>query len=220
MAWPLTWVVIAGTFPGAFIVYYLRVLYLPDPGSFKLFVGLVLFLIGGWLIRESCGWAQTDKQRLSELDKKFEDRARRMKEEQRSRAPAGLPPDAVAKTITFTMKTIGYEFWGERFRFGVPAMFLLSFIVGSIGGTYGIGGGAIIAPFCVAVFHLPVSTVADAALFGTFLRRHRCDLLQHPVGRRRDIHITRPGPGSCSGSADSEACMSGHVSKNMSPKNT
>jgi hypothetical protein len=38
-----------------------------------------------------------------------------------------------------------------------------------IGGTYGIGGGAIIAPFCVAVFHLPVYTVAGAALLGTFL---------------------------------------------------
>jgi len=48
-------------------------------------------------------------------------------------------------------------------------MFLLAFAVGIIGGTYGIGGGAIIAPFCVAVFHLPVYTVAGAALMGTFL---------------------------------------------------
>jgi uncharacterized membrane protein YfcA len=48
-------------------------------------------------------------------------------------------------------------------------MFLLAFVVGVIGGTYGIGGGAIIAPFCVAVFHLPVYTVAGAALLGTFL---------------------------------------------------
>ena len=48
-------------------------------------------------------------------------------------------------------------------------MFLLACVVGVIGGTYGIGGGAIIAPFCVAVFHLPVYTVAGAALLGTFL---------------------------------------------------
>lgn len=47
-------------------------------------------------------------------------------------------------------------------------MFLLAFVVGIIGGTYGIDGGAIIAPFCVAVFHLPVYTVAGAALLGTF----------------------------------------------------
>jgi hypothetical protein len=48
-------------------------------------------------------------------------------------------------------------------------MFVLALVVGVIGGTYGIGGGAIIAPFCVAVFHLPVYTVAGAALLGTFL---------------------------------------------------
>jgi uncharacterized protein len=42
MAWPLTWVVIIGTLPGVFIGYYLRVLYLPDPKAFKLFVGCVL----------------------------------------------------------------------------------------------------------------------------------------------------------------------------------
>jgi uncharacterized membrane protein YfcA len=41
--------------------------------------------------------------------------------------------------------------------------------VGIVGGIYGIGGGAIIAPFCVAVFHLPVYTIAGAALMGTFI---------------------------------------------------
>ena len=46
---------------------------------------------------------------------------------------------------------------------------LLSFIVGIIGGVYGIGGGAIIAPFFVSFFGLPVYTVAGAALMGTFV---------------------------------------------------
>ena len=41
--------------------------------------------------------------------------------------------------------------------------------MGIVGGTYGIGGGAIIAPFFVAVFGLPVYTVAGAALMGTFI---------------------------------------------------
>jgi hypothetical protein len=42
-------------------------------------------------------------------------------------------------------------------------------IVGIIGGVYGIGGGAIIAPFFVTFFGLPVYTVAGAALMGTFV---------------------------------------------------
>ncbi len=48
-------------------------------------------------------------------------------------------------------------------------MFMLAFGVGIVGGTYGIGGGAIIAPFCVTVFHLPIYTVAGAALMGSFV---------------------------------------------------
>jgi uncharacterized membrane protein YfcA len=48
-------------------------------------------------------------------------------------------------------------------------MLILAFIVGIVGGAYGIGGGSIIAPFCVAFFELPVYTVAGAALMGTFL---------------------------------------------------
>lgn len=169
MAWPLTWVVIVGTLPGVFIGYYLRTLYLPDPRAFKLFAGLVLLYIGVRLLYETTGKAQLSKAKLNELDKKFAERVKLIKQQGKSRAAAGLPPEAVVKTITFNLKTIEYEFWGERFRFSVPAMFLLAFIVGIIGGTYGIGGGAIIAPFCVAVFHLPVYTVAGAALLGTFL---------------------------------------------------
>jgi hypothetical protein len=68
-----------------------------------------------------------------------------------------------------SFKRIEYEFWGERFSYSTIAMFLLAFVVGIIGGTYGIGGGAIIAPFCVAVFHLPVYTIAGAALMGTLI---------------------------------------------------
>jgi len=169
MAWPLTWVIVVGTLPGVFIGYYLRTLCLPDPRAFKLFVGLVLLSVGTRLLYELTGTARANKAKLGELDKKFAERARIIKEKLSSRAAAGLPPDAVVKTITFNLKVIEYEFWGERFRFGVPAMFLLAFVVGIIGGTYGIGGGAIIAPFCVAVFHLPIHTVAGATLLGTFL---------------------------------------------------
>ncbi|MEW6002287.1 MAG: sulfite exporter TauE/SafE family protein, partial [Nitrospirota bacterium] len=94
---------------------------------------------------------------------------KQIKSQQSTRIASGLPPEAVVKTVSVSLKRVEYEFWGERFSFSTLGMFLLAFIVGIIGGTYGIGGGAIIAPFCVAVFHLPVYTVAGAALMGTFL---------------------------------------------------
>jgi len=103
------------------------------------------------------------------LDEKFRQRTAELKKQQNTRLASGLPKEAVIKTISFTLSKVEYEFWEEKFSFSTIGMFMLAFIVGVIGGTYGIGGGAIIAPFCIAVFHLPVYTVAGAALMGTFL---------------------------------------------------
>src|SRR3990170_6166713 len=61
MAWPLTWVVIAGTLPGVFLGYYVRVFYLPNPKSFKFFVGCVLLYIGLRLLYELSGIGKTKK---------------------------------------------------------------------------------------------------------------------------------------------------------------
>lgn len=169
MAWPLTWVVIAGTLPGVFIGYYIRVSYLPDPVAFKFFVGCVLLYIGVRLLYEFTGKAREKSAANKALEKKFKERAEEIKKQQKSKVASGLPADALVKTISVSVKRIEYEFWGERFSYSTIGMFILAFIVGIIGGTYGIGGGAIIAPFCVAVFHLPVYTIAGAALMGTFI---------------------------------------------------
>ncbi len=169
MTWPLTWVVIVGTLPGVFIGYYLRVLYLPDPRTFKVFVGCVLLYIGGRLLFETTPRSRRGKQEMKNLDRKFEEHTRRMKEERRARMASGLPAEAVIRTVSFSLARVEFDFWGERFSFSTPGMFSLAFLVGIVGGVYGIGGGAIIAPFCVAVFRLPVYTVAGAALMGTFL---------------------------------------------------
>jgi uncharacterized membrane protein YfcA len=169
MAWPLTWVVIAGTLPGVFIGYYLRVLLLPDPRTFKLFVGCVLLYIGIRIFKELVGGNTSPTTGAKALEEKFKARAAEIKKEQHSKVAAGIPADAVVKTISVSLNKVEYEFWGERFSFNTMGMFFLAFIVGIIGGAYGIGGGAIIAPFCVAFFHLPVYTIAGATLMGTFI---------------------------------------------------
>jgi len=68
-----------------------------------------------------------------------------------------------------SLRTVEFEYDGERFRFAPSLVYLICFLVGIAGGIYGIGGGSIVAPFFVAVIGLPVYTVAGAALMGTFI---------------------------------------------------
>ncbi|TAN44231.1 MAG: sulfite exporter TauE/SafE family protein [Nitrospirae bacterium] len=166
MAWPMTWVVIAGTLPGVFLGYYIRVLYLPDPRAFKFFVGCVLLYIGIRLVKDL---TVKSKDAVNSLEEKFITQTEKTRTGQNTTLVSGIPADAVVRTISVSLKKVEYEFWGERFSFSTIGMFSLAAVVGIIGGVYGIGGGAIIAPFCVAVFRLPVYTIAGAALMGTFI---------------------------------------------------
>ena len=143
MFWPLTWVFIAGTLPGVFIGYYFRVRYFPDASTFQLFVGIVLLYIAYRLVQGA-------------LQK-----------------PGAIKPAKIGNfkltNVIFKGLYVSYSFLEKHYSFHVVPMFFLSFVVGIIGGIYGIGGGAIIAPVCVTFFKLPVYTVAGAALMGTFL---------------------------------------------------
>jgi uncharacterized membrane protein YfcA len=143
MVWPLTIAVAVGTLPGVLIGAYARVVWLPDPRHFKLFAAAVLMYIGVRLIRD--------------LLKKT------------AAKPAAAAGAFEVNVLEFSTQRISYTFQGETHTCPTKGIFLLSFIVGIIGGTYGIGGGAIIAPFFVAWFRLPVHTIAGAALMGTFL---------------------------------------------------
>ena len=78
-------------------------------------------------------------------------------------------PAATVNITHSNLRRFGYTFQGESYDVSVAGIFILCFIVGIVGGIYGIGGGAIIAPFLVTFFGLPVYTVAGAALMGTFV---------------------------------------------------
>ncbi len=142
MVWPLALAITIGTLPGVLVGYYIRVRFLPDPKAFKLFVGLILLYIGLRVIKKI-------------LQKVKSERA-----EQNA--------DFAVSNVTYSMTRMGFDFQARRVEFSLAAIIILALVVGVIGGIYGIGGGAIIAPFCVAFLNIPVHTVAGAAMFGTF----------------------------------------------------
>ena len=165
MAWPLAWVIIVGTLPGIFIGAVIRILYLPDPKNFKFFAGCVLLYIGLRLIQ-----SMVKKNDIAiEKAKAVEERFYAQKNSRKIASEDGANPMPAVRTVKFSFKQYSYSFYGETFEFNTIGLLLLSFAVGIIGGTYGIGGGAIIAPFLVAFFGLPVYTIAGATLMSTFV---------------------------------------------------
>jgi uncharacterized membrane protein YfcA len=143
VVWPLAWVVILGTLPGAFMGALLRVTVLADPRTFEVFVGLVLLYFGVRLL-----YGVAAHRRFGE---------------------GSVPGGSSVRIVAASPFRVEYEYGGKTYAFGTPAIFALSLGVGVIGGIYSIGGGSIIAPFLVTVFGLPVYTVAGATLIGTFV---------------------------------------------------
>jgi uncharacterized membrane protein YfcA len=162
MVWPLTWVVIIGTLPGVLLGAVVRVRYLPDPRNFKMFVGLVLLYIGSRLLKDIL-----KKKRIQNGKLSAEEEFRQLTREFNLKHRKNHLPRVIVKK--FTLTRISYDFYDRNFNINAVGIMSLSFIVGIIGGVYGIGGGAIIAPFFISFFGLPVYTIAGAALMGTFV---------------------------------------------------
>ncbi|MCL0107512.1 sulfite exporter TauE/SafE family protein [Peptococcaceae bacterium] len=160
MLWPLFIIITAGTLPGVFIGAWIRIKYLPDPALFKIFVGLVLLYLGFRILHQVIFNKKKSTHKTtthSSNQNKIEDKAH-------------LPKTITAVQVKkFSIDKIEYTFQDKTFNVSTRAVFILSFIIGIVGSIYGIGGGAIIAPFLVSVFNLPVYTIAGAALAGTFI---------------------------------------------------
>jgi hypothetical protein len=162
MVWPLTWVITLGTLPGVFLGAITRVKFLSDPEDFKVFVGLVLLYLGGRLVWDLLRPARAGSAAAA-AEKSFE-------KPSVNAGPSAVPEQPSRVTVTeFNAARLAYEFCGQRFVVSTPRLALLSLIVGMIGGVYGIGGGAIMAPFLISFFRLPVYTAAGASLMATFV---------------------------------------------------
>ncbi|MDJ0819502.1 MAG: sulfite exporter TauE/SafE family protein [Desulfobacterales bacterium] len=141
--WPVAMIIVVGIVPGVLIGYYIRISFLPDPKSFKLFVGIVLFLVAMKLFKDSLTRRSNGQIESCNLD------------------------DRVDRVLLSIRKTI-FNFRNETHSFATVGLLSLAFFVGMIGGVYGIGGGSIIAPFLITLFKLPVYAIAGAVLLGTF----------------------------------------------------
>ncbi len=134
---PLTLLMIAGTVPGMFWGYLGRLTFFRHPERFRLLIAGVLFYLALRLLKDL----------LSE------------------KKPS--PRSGEIEMVSLDWRRLVFRFGGEVFE--VPVLFTwgISFLVGVVGGAYGIGGGAVLAPFLVSILKLPVHAVAAATLATT-----------------------------------------------------
>lgn len=152
LVWPLTLIVVAGTLPGVMIGIYLRLTILSDPAPFKMFAGCVLLYIGVRLLGDAI-------RTLRNLNKERGDPSTPAEEGGKEWS---------AKIVSFNMRELLFRFQEETYRCATQGILLFSLLVGVVGGAYGIGGGALVAPVLVVLYRLPVHAVAGATLMGTF----------------------------------------------------
>lgn len=143
LAWPVASIIVGGILPGVLIGYYIRIQFLPDPKSFKLFVGIVLLFVAVKLFKDV--WTKSTGGQATSCSLK--DRMR---------------------NISLTLKETRFDFRNTTHSFATGGLLVLAFAVGIVGGVYGIGGGSIIAPLLITIFKLPVYTIAGAVLLSTF----------------------------------------------------
>jgi uncharacterized membrane protein YfcA len=168
MVWPLAWIVVAGTLPGVLVGAIVRVKYLPDPKQFKIFAATVLLYIGGRMVRDLLrkNFGAPTK---AQSEKQFQEMVRRHRVEGKNAGQVDPTSLSAVRLTELNLRRFGFSFYDEQFDVSTWGIFSLSLIVGIVGGVYGIGGGAIIAPFFVTFFGLPVYIVAGASLMGTFV---------------------------------------------------
>ena len=161
MVWPLAMTIVVGTVPGVLVGTVIRIVYLPDPRNFKLFVALVLLYIGWRLARNIVGAGRGGWSGEGGMP-------RGRNGDSGNGADPEVAESPKVRIQELSPRRITYTFLDGTHSVSVPGLMALSLIVGVVGGIYGIGGGSIMAPFLVTVFGLPIHTIAGATLMGTF----------------------------------------------------
>jgi uncharacterized membrane protein YfcA len=138
---PLAAILIVGTLPGIFVGIVLRLRFLPEPGPFKLFAGSVLMALGVTvLLRAAARRAVRD----------------------------AADADAEVRDVRLSWRRLEYAFGSTVYRVDPRALAVFSWLVGAVGGCYGVGGGVFTSAYLIGICRLPVHTTAAATLLATF----------------------------------------------------
>lgn len=144
MLLPLARTAALATLPGVLIGAGIRVRWLADPTHFQAFASLVLLYLAFRLTKElACGRREGVKPHM---------------------APGAARPELLS-----VGRIVRFRFMEQEYAYDSHQIFLITALIGLVGGIYGIGGGAFLAPFLVSLCGLPIHVTAGATLLCTLV---------------------------------------------------
>jgi uncharacterized membrane protein YfcA len=118
---------------------------LPDPRHFRLFVAAVLAYLALRMLQS----------------------LRSAPAAVRAREQRALPPGTRLRVVTRSWRRVIMSLGDARYSYAPLLIAGSGVLVGSVAGAYGVGGGALMAPFLISVLRLPVHGIAGANLVAT-----------------------------------------------------
>jgi hypothetical protein len=141
-----------GSLIAAFLVVYTTMGKLKF-SEYQGYFGLIVFIIGGFMVYEMTPKGQASKKKAKEAAKAFEDTVKQK----------GDITSHGVKTQSFSMSRIEISFFGQTFGFSPTWAFVGGFFISAISSFIGVGGGFLYVPFLTSVVGLPMFIAAGTS---------------------------------------------------------
>lgn len=123
------------------------------------YFGLVVFVIGGFMVYEMTPKGQASKKAAKAAAKAFEDA---------SKSKSAIEDQGV-KTVRWSMTKTEISFFGQTFSFSPMWALFGGFFISALASFLGIGGGFLYVPFLTSVVGLPMFVVAGTSALSVLI---------------------------------------------------
>jgi uncharacterized membrane protein YfcA len=123
------------------------------------YFGLIVFIIGGFMIYEMTPRGQSKKKAAKEAAKAFETTIKQK----------GDITQSGAKTAHFSLTRVEISFFGQTFTFNPLWAFVGGFFISAISSFIGVGGGFLYVPFLTSIVGLPMFVAAGTSALAVLI---------------------------------------------------
>ena len=123
------------------------------------YFGLIVFIIGGFMVYEMTPRGQSKKKAAKEAAKAFETAVKQK----------GDISQQGVKTTSFNLTSVEISFFGQTFKFNPVWAFVGGFFISAISSFIGVGGGFLYVPFLTSVVGLPMFVAAGTSALAVLI---------------------------------------------------